>query len=266
MYADETGLRKCRTCSQGRFQDNAGASSCMSCQIVRYAAENSSVQCSPCPRGASTEGRGSTSAKACTWCPRGYYFDGSECAGCSGLTTTYEPGSPSDSDCVFRDDIAMAVAGSLFALFIAIPVAWIRHKKLERRFKSRIDRLEEEKEQRLEEQLQAGRTTLKQLGHPMVLISPSNFLALDDAALRELHEGVRDAGKLRVLDTAESITTFKALGSRIIFYSYQWLSWERPGPDDLQFAVIKAALQEWGTMTGLEPQEIFVWLDILSIP
>ena len=42
--------------------------------------------------------------------------------------------------------------------------------------------------------------------------------------------------------TAEAIQGFKALGTFIVFFSYQWLSWGQAGPDAIQFNAMTESL------------------------
>ena len=54
-------------------------------------------------------------------------------------------------------------------------------------------------------------------------------------------------------------------GFRILFFSYQWLSWNQPGPNSIQWEWIQVALGLYceGNCHGMG--KAYVWLDILSL-
>lgn len=118
----------------------------------------------------------------------------------------------------------------------------------------------------LKQRLTQGLASVNGLGHPMVLISMLSFLDLSWEDVRSLHEGLRDTGKIIVLDSLAAVNEFKRKGREVVFFSYQWLSWNMSGPSKLQFECMCSALKLHCRQKGIATSEIFVWLDIFGIP
>eukprot|EP00746_Dinoflagellata_sp_MGD_P136290 gnl/MRDRNA2_/MRDRNA2_70247_c0_seq3.p1 gnl/MRDRNA2_/MRDRNA2_70247_c0~~gnl/MRDRNA2_/MRDRNA2_70247_c0_seq3.p1 ORF type:complete len:433 (+),score=58.36 gnl/MRDRNA2_/MRDRNA2_70247_c0_seq3:68-1300(+) len=123
-----------------------------------------------------------------------------------------------------------------------------------------------EKELIINEKLTAAKATVKDIGHPMVLLGLTDFEAITIKELRTCHEGMRDHGKLKVLDTVAEIQEFKNLGNKIIFYSYQWLSWNILGPDETQHHCMVTGPKKLCERNQWQQSKTYVWLDIVSIP
>ena len=68
------------------------------------------------------------------------------------------------------------------------------------------------------------------------------------------------------LDTLADIEVVQACGFRIIFFSYQWLSWNQPGPNNIQWEWMQTALGLYCVANGRSMEKTYVWLDIFSIP
>ncbi|CAK9074987.1 unnamed protein product [Durusdinium trenchii] len=92
-------------------------------------------------------------------------------------------------------------------------------------------KLLKEKEANLDSTVTRGLATVSELGYPMAIISAQDFMKVTMEELASCHEGLRDIGYLRVLDTTEEISHFHDMGNVIVFFSYHWPSWERLGPD-----------------------------------
>jgi len=100
----------------------------------------------------------------------------------------------------------------------------------------------------------------------MVLVTAKNFKSLSFDVLKSLHEGVRNLGMLLFLDNTESLEAFKAKGKHIIFFSYQWLSWDSPGPNVVQLECMRASIEKLCHERSMQEEDTLIWLDILSIP
>eukprot|EP00928_Gymnodinium_smaydae_P098096 TRINITY_DN9046_c0_g1_i1.p1 TRINITY_DN9046_c0_g1~~TRINITY_DN9046_c0_g1_i1.p1 ORF type:complete len:357 (-),score=52.67 TRINITY_DN9046_c0_g1_i1:126-1160(-) len=100
----------------------------------------------------------------------------------------------------------------------------------------------------------------------MMLINAFDFVEQTFDQLGRLHEGYRDDGALISLDTIDCAAKFKQYGHNILFFSYQWLSWSRSGPNMIQLDCMKDALEQVTAHNGIEWENLFVFLDILSIP
>jgi len=81
-----------------------------------------------------------------------------------------------------------------------------------------------------------------------------------------MYEGLRNNGTLTVLDTVEAIASFKMNGAMVVFFSYEWLSWSKQGPNSVQFAMMKQAITNLANKLGTNICNFYIWLDILSIP
>ena len=53
---------------------------------------------------------------------------------------------------------------------------------------------------------------------------------------------------------------------RILFFSYQWLSCNQPGPNRIQWECKQAAFEMYRNGNGHGRRKTYVWLDIFSIP
>jgi len=127
-------------------------------------------------------------------------------------------------------------------------------------------RLLKEKEDALENIVTKGLATIRQLGYPMALIGAKDFMNLTSDELQRCHEGLRDVGLLRVLDTTEEISIFHEMDNVIVFFSYHWPSYDRLGPDDVQRHAMVHSLRLYSEKNGVDLDHVWVWLDIISIP
>ncbi|CAE7613697.1 unnamed protein product [Symbiodinium sp. CCMP2592] len=89
----------------------------------------------------------------------------------------------------------------------------------------------------LESKVKEGVGSITELAHPMVVTRADIFMDLSFEQIGELHEGARDRGILTYMDSKSSIQAHwkQEPNSRIVFLSYQWLSWNRHGPNATQF-------------------------------
>lgn len=73
-------------------------------------------------------------------------------------------------------------------------------------------------------------------------------------------------GKLFILDTTDHIRAFREARMKIIFFSYQWLSWTRSGPNREQWQYMRSAIGDYCKLKTINLSTVYIWLDILSIP
>merc|ERR1719491_1032801 len=90
--------------------------------------------------------------------------------------------------------------------------------------------------------LEDGRKLVLDLACPMFLTSAQYFMEMTEEILQGMYEGLRNNGTLTVLDTVEAIASFKMNGAVVVFFSYEWLSWSKQGPNSVQFAMMKQAI------------------------
>jgi len=171
-----------------------------------------------------------------------------------------------ESDLIHILAAILGVVGGL--LMMAAIFCGIRWVVKQHRDKIRLEQEAHEMQEKiLQEKLSAGLDSVKLLGFPMSLISAAHFCALELAELMTLHEGIRNVGKLVILDSVELIRQFTQLDHTILFFSYQWLSWDTPGPNAIQLECMKTALKKVAASRNAKSiHNLYVWLDILSIP
>lgn len=120
----------------------------------------------------------------------------------------------------------------------------------------------------LRNQIKQGVETITEFHHPMVVISGEALAQMSWDRLQGLHEGARERGILKTFDTMSSIAEFRQghPRARVVLFSYEWLSWSFKGPTALQFSCMQDALQLYRQAMSLGSEDVFVWLDVLSIP
>ena len=97
---------------------------------------------------------------------------------------------------------------------------------------------------------------------PMALIRAADFL--DFGHLVEF-EVIREEGKLRFLDTLEKVYDFQKKFITV-FLSHQWFSWNIPDPDGVHFKTMCAAVSRAAHIANVSLDNIFLWVDVCSIP
>jgi len=100
------------------------------------------------------------------------------------------------------------------------------------------------------------------LGCPMALVAAKDFL---DLGCLTQFEAIRDAGKLRVLDTIEKIAEFQR-NFIIVFLSHRWLALTTPDPYTVHFETMCAAVRRASRIGNVGLDKIFLWVDFCSIP
>ena len=145
----------------------------------------------------------------------------------------------------------LVVLGSIGAFFL--------YHYLKKEYTAKMEALVEAK-------LKVGLASVKMLDFPLVICFAASITRFSWEQLKSLHEGCRNSGHLIFLDTIEMIREFKRKGKVVIFWSYQWLSWDSPGPLQIQWECMKQSLDSFCEIKGVQWEDIYVWLDIISIP
>eukprot|EP00929_Paragymnodinium_shiwhaense_P088954 TRINITY_DN49244_c0_g2_i1.p1 TRINITY_DN49244_c0_g2~~TRINITY_DN49244_c0_g2_i1.p1 ORF type:complete len:1102 (+),score=105.99 TRINITY_DN49244_c0_g2_i1:203-3508(+) len=257
-----TGTGICRDCDIGRFSSTPGQIQCERCASGRYAGKRGSSQCTRCPAGFITEGIGETNSSGCV-CGRGLYLamggDGAKhCLSCGWLHTAKLARASSSDDCIV--DMEQVEMMGLLALAIGCSCAACLVVAFVRGF------MGVQQDSGMQLVLKEGLRSISKPQYPMCLMPFICFCELSDAEVRACHEGARDRGSLLVLDTPQDIRCFQESGRKTLFFSYQWTSWQRRGPNASQLACMKAAAQRLRAEEGIDPEHLYVWLDILGIP
>eukprot|EP00927_Polykrikos_kofoidii_P016322 TRINITY_DN17358_c0_g1_i1.p1 TRINITY_DN17358_c0_g1~~TRINITY_DN17358_c0_g1_i1.p1 ORF type:complete len:1046 (+),score=97.50 TRINITY_DN17358_c0_g1_i1:54-3191(+) len=280
---------ECSSCPRGKFQDALGKTSCKACDIVISSSSTEDLgatgpeacACLMSDGMFEDEVDGKPACLSCSWvrsgqkfaqgcpCPIGHYrefraLDESmfTCRACPIFHTTDEPDAHSDEECRLKGEFVVALNASAIALCLIASALFLSYLV----FRRRIRKLEAAREKEMHFKLEEGLKTLTEFGHPMVLIAASDFLLREVSLLRTCHEGLRDIGGLRFIDSFEEFGAFARAGNKVLFYSYQWLSWDVRGPDDVQFKAMRHVIPFLLSETRVKMEKLYVWLDILAIP
>lgn len=266
--ADAPGQERCTACPPGSAASERGQELCSPCGQASFQNATASTACRSCPAGMVTVAPNSRDEAACV-CPVGSYLDGDDsrrCRQCKALWTTRDKGARSAGECELKDStrsmiIAAAVCGT------AVPCALLAaYHAMKSRVRKAEAELQRAMDSEMKRRLDAAMATLRDMNHSMVLLSSAYFLRVPAAKLRGLHETLRNEGMLVFLDCHEQIVEFKRAGTEILFFSYEWLSFQQPGPNDVQLAAMRAAALTFDRECKARGRELFIWLDIVSIP
>ena len=298
MELDKSGYAECQACPFGRYQaleGLVGQNSCQSCADNMVTTETAAIDraqcvcpkglapsreslefCEACPMNTHKDTVGNNECTACTTgrstiqkgvsdvtncvCDIGTYStDSRECQACGSLRTTSEIGASSNEECVLQWGwIVVIIVVPLVAIFVTGIVL-----RIVLQLRGRMHRM---REQALEVKVKDGLSTVKHLAYPMVLTGAWDFKAITEDQMMTLHEGLRLMGKHYILDTLEDIQVMQNCGFMILFFSYQWLSWNQPGPNSIQWEWMQIALGLYCELDGHSMGKTYVWLDIFSIP
>ena len=114
----------------------------------------------------------------------------------------------------------------------------------------------------LERQCNDAVAIVQELQSPLVLMSGSDFVASGGLLL---HEQARNRNLLIFVDTVEAFNDeFRAKVT--IFFSHEWTAFKEPDPDGGQYRVMCSTLHEMAELTGRPLGEIYVWVDLFSMP
>jgi len=106
----------------------------------------------------------------------------------------------------------------------------------------------------------------KEFDHPMALVPAHRFLELYPEDMVCTHEGLKEAGRLKFLNSRQDALALKKAGKATVFLSYECLAWGRVGPNPVQLEAMKSAVGEVVRLHRIGPESVFVWLDCLSVP
>jgi len=99
---------------------------------------------------------------------------------------------------------------------------------------------------------------------PLNVIRASDFLRMEKLMI---YEDVRRTGQHEVHDlVADAQKYFGAGGQRLIFLSHQWLSFDEPDPNGVQYRVMAASVKIVAARQGWDLSKVWVWVDYSSIP
>ena len=97
---------------------------------------------------------------------------------------------------------------------------------------------------------------------------PAAFVAFDRLRTHGAllpHETLRDRGELTILDSHPAFMAF-VRDRPTVFCSHQWLAWDSPDPNNVHYPAILAACERLCELEGVPPDELYVWVDYVSIP
>eukprot|EP00929_Paragymnodinium_shiwhaense_P036221 TRINITY_DN19440_c0_g1_i5.p1 TRINITY_DN19440_c0_g1~~TRINITY_DN19440_c0_g1_i5.p1 ORF type:complete len:1252 (+),score=132.38 TRINITY_DN19440_c0_g1_i5:104-3859(+) len=264
-YAGFLGKAACHECPTGRFAPTDGQSVCDACSTGTYASVGGASECVLCPGGFITQGEGAVSLSRCI-CEKGAFLqslsnESGACGRCRWGYTTAEAGATSQEDCTTDwSQLNFYLAVVMVLVVMALPplVGVLIQRHYKRRQANEV----------LMKTLSLGFRSIETLQYPMCIVPAQWFCQLDQARVAELHEGARNGGHIHYLDSLCEVERFKEAGKMILFFSYPWLSWYRSGPSALQLECMQAAAKEIGRRQDhhLALCDLYIWLDVLSIP
>eukprot|EP00929_Paragymnodinium_shiwhaense_P099358 TRINITY_DN6098_c0_g2_i3.p1 TRINITY_DN6098_c0_g2~~TRINITY_DN6098_c0_g2_i3.p1 ORF type:complete len:972 (+),score=151.84 TRINITY_DN6098_c0_g2_i3:145-3060(+) len=248
----------CRDCDIGRFSSTSGQTHCSPCEMGTYASTRGVSSCTSCQPGFITQGRGETNSSGCG-CAKGMHLgNNKDCVSCAMLHTTESPMAASERDCILDMEQVKQAGLLMFALLClgaaALAAALFRRYKLI------------QADEAMQKTLKQGFRSISMPQHPMCLVPFLCFCELDSEEMSQCHEGIRNMGRLLVLDTKRDVDDFKGSGRQVVFFSYTWTSWARSGPNASQLACMKAAAQRLRDMEDIDPEHLYIWLDVIGIP
>eukprot|EP00929_Paragymnodinium_shiwhaense_P028444 TRINITY_DN16481_c0_g2_i1.p1 TRINITY_DN16481_c0_g2~~TRINITY_DN16481_c0_g2_i1.p1 ORF type:complete len:1025 (-),score=94.02 TRINITY_DN16481_c0_g2_i1:126-3200(-) len=265
MFSGTTGNAACEECDVGRFSSTDAQTACTQCTAGTYASSLGASECTSCPTGFVTDGQGQSNASACV-CEKSYYPSesdgGKRCVSCGWLYTTKTLGAGSPAECEVSMERFMQAGILLFAMF-CLSLATLAAFCL-RRYKRSLQQQQEDAA--MVKILKQGFRSISTPQHPMCVMPMLCFCDLDMDEVATCHEGARDSGRLLVLDTEQQMDEFQDLDRKILFFSYSWTSWQRLGPNRIQLECMKASARRIQEMSDIDPEHLYIWLDILSIP
>ena len=144
------------------------------------------------------------------------------------------------------------LGGILCLLLVTFSVVWLALTYLQRR------RLQAKERNRMLHIIEDAESAMDRLCFPMAVIGAEDFIDLQGLVDYEI---LREAGKLRFLDSAAKIEKFKE-ECFIIVFSHQWLGWRSPDPSGTHFetmcSVVRVAAEMFfnrGDAAGPEKQQ-----------
>ncbi|CAE7515260.1 unnamed protein product, partial [Symbiodinium sp. CCMP2456] len=160
-----------------------------------------------------------------------------------------------------RDAVTSIILNIFFSGILMGGVIFVGYQTFKR-----LREIAQEQRRLLHVKVQDSLACASELQYPIVLVSAKDFLSLTDSEIRSCHEGVRLKGMLKFLDTEELLAKFKKSGGQIVFFSYEWQSWTKLGPNDVQLEWMRLSLSMYSQEHNVPLENLNVWLDILAIP
>jgi len=160
-----------------------------------------------------------------------------------------------------RDAVTSIILNIFFSGILMGGVIFVGYQTFKR-----LREIAQEQRRLLHVKVQDSLACASELQYPIVLVSAKDFLSLTDSEVRSCHEGVRLKGMLKFLDTEELLAKFKKSGGQIVFFSYEWQSWTKLGPNDVQLEWMRMSLSMYSQEHNVPLENLNVWLDILAIP
>ena len=100
------------------------------------------------------------------------------------------------------------------------------------------------------------------MSSPCYLVKFDTFMEMK--RLRN-HEYAREKGYLKTIDNYDDLVELVS-NEPVVFFSHQWLSWDDPDPDQLQYNEMVASCHAICKMKGFDINDLNIFLDYLSIP
>ncbi|CAK8994236.1 Uncharacterized protein SCF082_LOCUS3847 [Durusdinium trenchii] len=146
-----------------------------------------------------------------------------------------------------RDAFTSIVLNTVFSGILMTGVLVIGYQAFKR-----LAKIAQEQRRALHVKVQDGLACASEIAYPIVLVCARDFLTLSDSDVRSCHEGLRLKGLLKFLDTKELLSGFKRTGGQIVFFSYEWQSWTKLGPSDLQLRWMRNSLKLYAAEAGID--------------
>lgn len=151
--------------------------------------------------------------------------------------------------------ITLALAGIGVVLFLLV-MGWALAKGL------RALKAQHDYELLLDQQVDEALVNVATLGFSVAFVRLSTLREIGKLVS---HEYLRDAGKLKMLDTYTELLKFVSKHSTV-FFSHQWLGAHEPDAKGVHFRAMMAAADTLCSNDGLDPGDLYVWVDYSSIP
>ena len=144
----------------------------------------------------------------------------------------------------------VAILVSSYALY------WLISTLLQR------DRLRAQQREEWESIVDEAEIYATSLGCPMALVSATHVFALECITHYEV---IREAHKLRVLDTIEKVTELKRK-CVIVFLSQPYLALTVPATNSMLFETMCAAARRAAAIANVSLDTVFLWVDCCAVP
>ena len=253
----------CRDCLPGTSSASNGTTTCSPCAIGDFQPSSGQTACQACPIGRKTLEIGAKLESDCV-CEAGSVSsaNGTACVSCGAMQTS----KAGDAQCSTDGGaigwlIGGLVAGLVLGLLIYLLVR-------------RLRQLEAEARERKTEMLVKVLEDVNELSFPMVLLTLREFKSMGKMVSYEQIRadiGVRNKSQFTILDNGASISSLRSASNNIIFFSHQWLHFDCPDPENVQYDAMLAAADEilltkCDGLTKYDEDNTYIWADYCSVP